>query len=117
MFWKLAFTVTVVLLIAGRSSTLRNPLVRLILPRSWVAALSALPERRARTAPRSEAPAPGPGRDWLDRRARIVLIVLVLAGVAALLATRAMISNQSDAPIEPPGGPRTTSSPLSPAPR
>ncbi|QDV37018.1 hypothetical protein [Tautonia plasticadhaerens] len=103
MFWKLAFTVTVVLLIAGRSSTLRNPLVRLILPRSWVAALSALPARRAGEAARSGASPPSPGRNWFDRRARFILIVIVLSGVAALLATRAMISNRADAAAGPIG--------------
>jgi hypothetical protein len=111
VLWKLAFTLTVVLLIAGRTPVLRNPLVRLLLPRSWVTALSILPSRRSpptvRPGPGPDQPVPRAGRNWSDRRARLILIALALAGIAALLATRATIWGEANAPIPLPRPDRT----------
>lgn len=43
MFWKLALTVALAMLLFGRSGLHRNPIARLLLPKAWVAWLSASP--------------------------------------------------------------------------
>ncbi|RUL89411.1 hypothetical protein [Tautonia sociabilis] len=99
MLWKLAITLGVVFWIAGRTPALSNPLIRLLLPRSWAAVLSALPARRpTRPGPPAEPPKP-----WLDRRTKVALIVVLLLAIAAWLATRATISSQAVSIDEPRG--------------
>ena len=104
MFWKLLLTVAIIVLLFGRTSVLHHPIVRLILPRSWVTALSLLPNAAPRREPpsRRDVPAPpgasadSPARRWLDGKVRLILFVLFLIGIAAWMATRAMITMETD---------------------
>ncbi|WP_169979277.1 hypothetical protein [Tautonia rosea] len=106
MFWKLVLTIAIILLVVGRTSVLRNPIVRLVLPRSWQTALSLLPSsmprrephsRREAASPTTEPPNNLPSRRWLDGKVRLILFVLFLLGIAAWMATRAMITMETDA--------------------
>ncbi|WP_152050509.1 hypothetical protein [Tautonia marina] len=107
MFWKLVLTIAIVLLVVGRTSVLRNPIVRLVLPRSWQTALSLLPSSappprreppsRREATPTTETPTGSQPRRWLDGKIRLILFVLFLLGIAAWMATRAMIMMETDA--------------------
>jgi hypothetical protein len=105
VFWKLLLTIAIIVLVFGRTSVLRHPIVRLLLPRSWATALSLLPTPAPRREPpsRREAPVPSgtsadsPPRRWLDGKVRLILFVLFLLGIAAWMATRAMIMMETDA--------------------
>lgn len=93
MFWKLAFTLAVVLLLAGRTSVLRHPLARLLLPRSWSARLlSAVPDRPAKKAePTKETESDSK----LSRRIYIALVILASVAIATWIVTRALIYRET----------------------
>ncbi|MEW4567057.1 hypothetical protein AB1L88_04250 [Tautonia sp. JC769] len=109
MFWKLLLTIAVILLLFGRTSVLHHPILRLVLPRSWVTALSLLPTSAPRRGPpsRREGPAPAEAdpepavdarsRRWLDGKIRLILFALLLLGIAAWMATRVVIMADTDA--------------------
>ena len=87
MFWKIALTVAVVLLLSGRTAALNNPLLRLLLPRGWSSRLIALAPR-ARNVGRPTDPtataAAEPRRPLLDRRVRLALLGLGFHGPGEL---------------------------------
>lgn len=119
MFWKLALTAAAILFLSGRTGILRNPLVRLLLPRSWSARLSAVPARWVSVRSKSKAARSHSGSEsepesnsnsnseseletepattWFNRRVRIALLVLGLVGLLAWIVTTWMVWRQSAA--------------------
>ena len=100
MFWKIALTAAVVLLLTGRTAALNNPLFRLLLPRGWSSRLIALAPRVGTVGRPSEPTAPAePRRPLLDRRVRLALLVLGLLALSGWIATQFLVVR--DAPIGP----------------
>ena len=102
MFWKLALTAAAILFLSGRTGIVRNPLVRLLLPRSWSARLSAIPTRWAATKAarqqHEQQQQHEPAEPGLDRRARRALFILALIGLAAWIVTTWMVHRSATGP-------------------
>ncbi len=108
MFWKLALTLTVVLMALGRSGPQRNILIRLLLPREWAArlippaAVSATPTRSSQTRTTTSAvkdqeatapPQATKSSTWGDR-AYLLLVVTAATAVTAWIVTHALITTE-----------------------
>ena len=110
MFWKLALTIGVILLLTGRSDLLRHPIVRLLLPRSWAARLSLLPTRSSgsrmarderptsarsnhepEVEPANPASPSSEASSWFGNRTYYFLLILAATAVVAWVVTRALI--------------------------
>lgn len=76
VFWKIALVVVLPLLLYGRSSLFRHPLLRLLSPRP---------------RPSTNRPEPPKAVVWSESRLLLGLIVLAAVAVGSLVATRLLI--------------------------